>query len=92
MPMTYLDIFSEAISHFTNIPKEFVVGYLKRYVETNDKDSELLDYILGIEFPEIEGAILLNDLKCGDLNTVISFFQKSFKVIKDEEQRQALVN
>lgn len=90
--MTYLDIFSEAISHFTDIPKEYVVGYLKRYIANNGEDSELLNYILGIEFPEIEGAILLNDLKCGDLNTVINFFQKSFKIIKDEERRQALVN
>ena len=90
--MKYVDIFSNAISHFTNIPEEFVRDYLENFVRSEGYDTELMNYILDIDFPEIEGAILLQDLKTGDLQSTIKFFSNSFNVIKEEEQRQAMVN
>ena len=90
--MKYVDIFSNAISHFTNIPEEFVRGYLENFVQSQGFNAELLDYILEIEFPEIEGAILLQDLKSGNLESTVNLFSNSFKVIQEEEQRQAMVN
>ncbi len=92
MPMKYMDIFTNAISHFTSIPPDFVKGYLKTFTIAQGNKGELLNYIMQIDFPEIEASILLSDLKSGDLQTTIKFFNNSFDVIRQEEQRQALVN
>jgi hypothetical protein len=90
--MKYMDIFTDAVSYFTNIPPEFIKGYLKTYSIANGNKGDLLDYIMDIEFPEIEAIVLLHDLKSGDLESTIRFFNNSFDIIRTEELRQALVN
>ena len=90
--MKYMDIFTDAVSHFTRIPPDFIKGYLKSFAIDQGKQGDLLNYVMQIDFPEIEAAILLSDLKSGDLQSAIKFFGKSFDVIRQEEQRQALVN
>jgi hypothetical protein len=90
--MKYMDIFTDAVSYFTNIPPDFIKGYLKNYVGVSENNADLLNYIMDVEFPEIEAIVLLNDLKSGSLEATISFFNNSFQVIRNEEQRQAIVN
>ena len=90
--MTYIDIFSDAVSHFTNIPQKFIKDYIKSFSRHNGRKGMLIDQIMNIEFPEIEAIVLLSDLKSGDLNNTLRFFNNSFDVIRQEEMRQALVN
>jgi hypothetical protein len=87
-----MDIFTNAVSHFTCIPPDFIKGYLKSFTNKQGEQGELLNYIMQIDFPEIEAAILLSDLKSRDLQSTIKFFSNSFDAIRQEEQRQALVN
>lgn len=90
--MTYIDIFSDAISHFTNIPQDFVKDYIKSFSRLNGKKGVLIDQIMNIDFPEVEALILLNDLKSGNLDNTLRFLMNSFDVIRQEEIRQSLVN
>ncbi|ROL60187.1 hypothetical protein D9V86_09690 [Bacteroidetes/Chlorobi group bacterium ChocPot_Mid] len=90
--MTYIDIFSDAISHFTNIPQDFVKDYIKSFSRLNGKKGVLIDQIMSIDFPEVEAMILLNDLKSGNLDNTLRFLMNSFDVIRQEEIRQSLVN
>lgn len=90
--MTYIDIFSDAISHFTNIPQDFVKDYIKSFSRLNGRKGALIDQIMSIDFPEVEALILLNDLKSGNLDNTLKFLMNSFDVIRQEESRQALVN
>jgi hypothetical protein len=92
MPMTYIDIFSDAVSHFTNIPQDFVKDYIKSFSRLNGRKGVLIDEIMNIEFPEIEALILLSDLKSGDLKSTMNFLTNSFDVIRQEEIRQSMVN
>jgi len=87
-----MDIFSDAVSHFTDIPQEFIKKYINNLSRTNGKNGLLFDYIMDIDFPEIEALILLNDLKSGDLDSTIDFFNNSFEIIREEESRQAIAN
>jgi len=90
--MTYIDIFSDAVSHFTNIPQEFVKDYIKSFSRLNGRKGVLIDEIMNVDFPEIEALILLSDLKSGDLNSTMNFLTNSFDVIRQEEIRQSMVN
>jgi len=90
--MTYMDIFTDAVSYFTDIPQEFIKTYIKKYIQSNSEQSVLLEEILNIDFPEVEGLILLSDLKSGDLKSTINFFNNSLNIIRKEENRMAMVN
>ena len=90
--MKYVDIFTTAVEHFTDIPREFIKQYIERYSSQNGRKGELLKYVMQIEFPELEGTILLRDLKAGNLASTINFFNNSFNIIKQEEYRQTIVN
>ncbi len=90
--MKYKDIFSEAVSYFTDIPKDFVLSYFEKYEISNKNKEKLFRYVMDIDFPEREGNILLDDLKSKGLYETIGFFNRSFKLIKDETVRQASLN
>jgi len=90
--MTYLDIFSDAISYFTDIPKEFVEEFLIQYSEDDEEKAQLIDYIMQIEFPDSVGCMLLEGLKSKNLEDTIDFFNSSFKMIRQEEMRQSILN
>lgn len=90
--MTYIDIFSGAVEHFTDIPQEFIIEYIKDYAIANGKKGQLLEYIMNIEFPEFEAIVLLNNLKSSNIESVMTFFNNSLDVIVKEECRQAIVN
>ncbi len=89
--MKYIDILSESVSHFTDIPKDFVKEKFEKF-ESNKIPKSLLVYIYQIEFPELEGEILLEDLKDKNLSDTIKFFIDSIKMIRQETERQARLN
>ncbi|MFH1049928.1 MAG: hypothetical protein V1779_03240 [bacterium] len=90
--MTYIDIFSDAVAHFTNIPQEYIKDYIKSFSRLHGRKGLLIDQLMNVEFPEIEALILLQDLKSGNLDNTLNFFNNSFDVIRQEELRQAMVN
>lgn len=90
--MKYIDIMSGAISHFTNIPEEKVIERF-RNMQKSDKDSrKLLKSLMEVEFPRMEGQILLNYLKEKKLSNTITFLMNSIDIYKNEIHRQSIVN
>lgn len=91
--MKYIDIMSNAISHFTEIPSDFVKNYINRLSDKKDDRSvRLLNSVMDVEFPEVEGNILLEDLKQKDLNDTIGFLMNSLNAYHKEIIRQSIVN
>ena len=89
--MKYIDIISESISHFTDIPVEFVKTKFNLFDQSH-KDKELLDMVLAVDFPEREASILLDDLKKGSLKGTIAFLIESISILKKETEIQSIVN
>lgn len=90
--MTYLDIFSGAMSHFTNIPEDFIKSHLVNLESRDDKQSRLMKTLMNTWFPTTEGHQLLEHLKSKDLSETISFLIDSLNIQRNETIRQSILN
>lgn len=91
--MKYIDIMSDAISHFTHIPKDYVKTYIRKLGCVNDDTSvQILESVMQVEFPNPEGETLLEDLKNKDLTDTITFLVNTLQIYRNEVIRQSIVN
>ncbi len=90
--MTYLDIFAESISHFTNIDKNFIINHFEKYICTNDCDVKLVRNIMCKKVPENYAQTLMTRLKTGEFSDAINFFIQCFDLYRKEILRQSIMN
>lgn len=90
--MTYLDIFAESVSHFTNIEKDFVINHFMKFICKGDCDAKLVHDVMWKKIPEDFGVQLKTKLKSGNLHDTMQFFTKCFDFYKQEVVRQSIMN
>lgn len=88
----YLDIITDSISYFTEIPQEFIKMHFERMLDSGSKDTALLKSLMNVEFPENEGMVLANYLKSLELENTINYISNSMKLYNNEIVRQATYN
>lgn len=87
-----MDIICDSISHFTEIPPQFIRMHFERMLNDGNKDTDLLKSLMNVEFPETEGMILADYLKSLELENTINYISNSMKLYNNEIVRQASYN
>jgi hypothetical protein len=90
--ISYLDIISESIAYFTEIPKDYIKLHFERLMNSTNEDTSLLWSMMKVEFPEKEGIILADYLKSLELVNTMQYISNSMKLYKNELYRQASYN
>ncbi len=90
--MKYIDILTDAMEHFTTIPRENIKKYIYKFSSGEESEVKLLKTVMEIEFPRPEGEVLLEDLKSKNFADTIEFLKTSLMVYRQEVIRQSLVN
>lgn len=90
--MTYLDILSDSISHFTEMPRNFVVDMIKEAMIRKEKGTDLLRTLMEVRLSEAEGRKIISKLKEKNLSNTISFIAGLMNHMKMETERQSMLN
>lgn len=90
--ISYLDIISDSISHFTEIPQDFIKLHFERLMNSTNENTSLLWSMMKVEFPEKEGIILADYLKSLELVNTMQYISNSMKLYQNELYRQASYN
>lgn len=90
--MTYLDIFAESISHFTNIDKTFIINHFENFLCSNDCNAKLVRDVMWKKIPDNYAQTLITRLKMGDFADAINFFINCFDLYRKEILRQSIMN
>ncbi len=89
---TYLDIVSDSISHFTDIPPEFIKSRFEKLVDSSSRNGRLLKSLMKVEFPESEAMVLAGYLKSLTLENAIMYIGNSLKMYNDEMLSRSIFN
>ena len=90
--ITYLDIISESIAHFTDLTQEYIKLHFQSLINSNNKNTSMLWSLLKVEFPEKEGIRLLEHLKSLKLVDTMNYISNSMKLYSNQIYRQASYN
>jgi hypothetical protein len=90
--MRYIDVLAGAFSHHTGLSEEKIRNYLWSRCKTDSSEAILLRSVLRSDLPEHTAIKLMNRLIKSDLEVTSLFLIKTLKEIRQETQRQSVLN